>query len=298
MNKPEKKHHHFVPQVYLKKFHHTMESGKKKNNFFVSTFDKIQNEENLKINVYEICAKKKLYTVDSPNIEDRERIENFYASTFERDYNKFYQLLTEPSRDTITLEERELIISTVAHLHLRNYFWYKTLNGFWDKVIERFGDGFKDKVYDEDNNVLFDFSAQSKEQIKTDSQIKNKQVFIKSQLEQTVKWTKFHFHDVIVVDTIANDRDRYITSDRPVITTGIDSSLRLPLDSKNMLTLLQPRPDFESSDSQIHRGEAIIAPDVNNIMSYETAERLVIGYDIKDIHRAKRNYENVKATMR
>jgi hypothetical protein len=297
MNRPEKKHHHFVPQVYLRKFHHTKESAQNKNKFFVSAFDKSTDESHQKINIAEICAKKKLYTIDSPNIDEREYVENLYADTFEKDYNTFYELITDSTKEIITNIERELIIGTVAHLHLRNYFWYKTLNGFFEKIIDRFDDNFKEKVYDENGYVLFDFSNYNKDQIRADSQRSNKQVFIKSQLKQTVDWTKYHFHDVIVVERISNDHQRYITGDRPVISTGLDSSLRLTLDSKHMLSLIPTRPDFESVDSQIFRGQAIIPPDMINIMCYENSERMVIGHDIKDIQDAKNKYENAKATI-
>lgn len=291
MNRKEKKHHHFVPKVYLSKFHHTQKTKRGKKNFFVSIFDKIQNEENLAINIKDICAKNRLYTIDSQNLLERDRIENFYADTFERDYNKFYNILTNSSQENITIEERELIICTVVNLHLRNYFWYKKLNQFWDKLIDRFSDGGNDIVFDENHNILFDFSSQSKDEIKDDNRLKNKLSFIKSQLEQTEKWTKFHFNDVIIVESIVNRKDRLITSDRPVITSSINSSLRLPLDSKNMLTLNPKINEFKNNMSQIYRMEAQNPAIIYNTMAYEMAERLIIGYDINDIYQSKINFE-------
>jgi hypothetical protein len=291
MNRQEKTHHHFVPQVYLKKFHHTIELKGRKKNYFVSAFDKSDNDSKNKISVKDICAKKRLYTVDSPNINVRESIENFYANTIEKDYNKFYDLLTKSSVDKITLKERELIVSTMVNLHLRNYFWLKIFNDFWTSVINKYPEGFTEKIYDEDNNILFDFSSQTRGQVIDESKKSNKQVFIKSHLEQTVKWTKYHYHDFIIVDKIPNEKDRYITSDKPVIGGTINSSLRLTLDSKHMLTLISPQADIPSRDDQIHRQSTIVHPDEINIMHYENSERLVIGYDLKDLHRAKSNYE-------
>lgn len=292
MERQEKKHHHFVPQVYLNKFHHTKEEKGEKKIYFVSAFDKIDNESKTKINISNICAKKKLYTVDSTNINVRESIENFYADTIENDYNKFYDLLTNSNVERITLKERELIVTTIVNLHLRNYFWLKNFNNFWTSIINKYPDGFTDKIYDEHHNILFDFSSQTRDQLIDESNKMNQQVFIKSHLEKTIEWTKYHFHDIIIIDRIPNDRDRYLTSDNPVISRTINSSLRLPLDSKHMLTLIPPQIDIDSNDNQISRQDTIVPPDIFNIMQFENAERHVIGFDINDVQTAKSNYEN------
>jgi hypothetical protein len=84
MENKEKKNHHFVPQVYLKKFAHTIENKGKNDHYFVSTLDKIDNCEEIKNDTKNICFKTKLYTIDSSKREDRESIENFYGYTRKR----------------------------------------------------------------------------------------------------------------------------------------------------------------------------------------------------------------------
>jgi hypothetical protein len=224
----EKKHHHFVPQVYLKKFHHTKVTQGKKDKYFVAIYDKIDKELKGQINVRDICAKKKLYTIDSSDIRVRESIENFYSETLENDYNKFYNIITNPQKDILNLKERELIITSVVNLHLRNYFWLKLFNDFWISVINRYPEGFSEKVFDEKNRLLLDFSSKTRNQIIDKERKSNKQLFIKSHLEHTLKWTKYHFHDLIIVDT-APDNSIYITSDKPVIAGKINDSLRIKL---------------------------------------------------------------------
>ena len=295
MTNQEKKHQHFVPQVYLRKFHHTKEIKGNKKKYFVSVYDKIENKPKKKIEVRDICAKKKLYTLDSPHIKIRESIENFYSKTLEKDYNNLYDILIDPKRDTISLQQRELIITTIANLHLRNYFWLKKFNDFWESLIDRYPAGFNEKIYDDHGNVLFDFSTNDKNQIISKDKQKNKQLFIKSHLEHTIKWTKLHFHDIIVID-FAPDNSRYITSDRPVICIKISDPLRMPIDSKHMITLLSPPTKQDINDEKLYRKVDLINPDITNLMQYENAERFVIGYDLNNIEKAKMNYE--KATKR
>src|ERR1035437_7367321 len=168
MDNQEKKHHHYVPQVYLNKFHHTKEVKGKRIKYFVSAYDKIKDHQ-INIDVADICAKNRLYTIDSDNINERESIEIFYAMTLEKDYNKFYNIIVNPEIKTITIDQRELIITSVVSLHLRNYFWLNLANQFWSSKIEKYHEDFCEKVYDEHNNLLFDFSQESRSQIiKTD----------------------------------------------------------------------------------------------------------------------------------
>jgi hypothetical protein len=297
MERQEKKHHHFVPQVYLRKFHHTKEVNGGKKEYFVSSFDKIDNKEKNKINVSEICAKKKFYTIESSNIKVRESIENFYADTIEKDYDTFYNLLINSQINSITLQERELIIGTIVNLHLRNYFWLKIFNGFWTSLIEKYPDGFNDVVYDEKDNVLFDFSSKTREQIIDKNKQDNKQRFIKSHLEQTIKWTKYHFHDYIIVES-APDNAMYLTSDKPVIGGTINSSLRLTLDSKHMLTLIPANSHMDFNDTKVFRKIDSVQPEYSNIMNFENAERFVIGFDLNNILQSKILYEKALTKLK
>lgn len=290
MDNKEKKYHHYVPQVYLNKFHHTKEVKGKRVKYFIYAYDKKTNNQ-LSINIADICAKNELYTIDSENIHERESIENFYSNTLEKDYNKFYNIIVDPEIKTITNDQRELIITSIVNLHLRNYFWLNVSNQFWSSKIEKYPEEFCEKVYDEHNNLLFDFSQETRSQIiKTDEQ-KNNQAFIWTHLELTLKWTEFHFHDLIIVDSAPGD-SIYITSDKPVIVHTRFNSLRLPIDAKHMITLLPSNSINEENDSKILRKIDFFNPDDTNIMQYENAERFVIGSDPNIIQKAKTNYDN------
>lgn len=293
MENHEKKHHHFIPQVYLRKFHHTKEIKGKKSFFFVSVYDKLEDTFKEKVNISEICAKKKLYTVDSHDIRIRESIENFYSASLENDYNKIYNLLVDSQINIITLEQRELIITTIVNLYLRNYFQLKKINDFWESLIKRYPDGFNEKVYDEHNNILFDFSSKNKSQVIDNEKKVTKQIFLKTHLEQTIKWTRFHFHDSIIVGDASKNK-KLIASDNPVIVKNINESLYLPIDTEHFVTLISPPRNNEVNDFRIYRNFDLINTDYLNIFQFENSERFVIASDILTLQETISNYEILK----
>jgi hypothetical protein len=165
----EKKHHHFVPQVYLRKFAHKKEKKGNRDHFYVSSFDKIDNREEIKSDIENICFKTKLYTLESIDLKKRESIENFFANTIESDYNRFYDIITNDNLVDISQEERELIIFTIIHLHTRNHYWFKIINDSWTHHIKSYDFSDLINVYTENGEILFPFKTQSVEEIISDN---------------------------------------------------------------------------------------------------------------------------------
>lgn len=290
MKNKEKKDHHFVPQVYLGKFAHSSRMIGKKTHYFVSTFDKINSRENNNEDVKNICFKTKLYTVDSPERERRESIENFYANSVESDYSNVFKILTNERKVTVTKNERELIILTIINLHLRNLVWLKTINDFWTGIIENHNVSNPVNIYNENGDILFPFETQSVEKIISEHKIQNRQAFINEHLRLTINLTKSHFNDIIFVDRNPSMAG-FITSDRPVICTNISESFRLPISKDYYLTIMPNKENVEYDTANIVRNNPFIDARTLNIMQYENAERLIIGNNLDDIRLAKEDYQ-------
>jgi len=289
MANKEKKRHHYVPQVYLKKFAHSRRIKGSKEHFFVSTYDKERDVEEVHIDVENICFKTKLYTLDSSSREKRESIENFYASTIESDYNKFYEIITKDEITNISLEERELIIITIINMHLRNLFWFKALDDFWRRIIEDHDYSIPTNIYTEDGDILFPFETSSVDEIIAENKKKNRDAFIHEHLRLTINLVRSHFSDIIFVDSDRSNTG-FITSDRPVICTSIADSFRMPVDSNYILTIVPNKNNEEYDLGKIVRNNPFINARTFNIMSYETAQRYVISNDINNIRIAKEDY--------
>lgn len=287
----EKKNHHFVPQVYLRKFANSREKKGKKNHFFVSTYDKIDNSELIKTDIEKICRKTKLYTIESPDIQKRESVENLYASTIEQDYNKFYDLITNENIINLSLEDREMIIVTIISMYFRNVFWYNTFNNFWTGLIKRYDYSEPINIYSENGEVLFPFETQTIDEITAFQKKENKQAFIQEHLRWTINLVKSHFSDIIIVES-DKSQSGFITSDKPVICANIASSFSLPINNDYILRIMPNTENVGYNPKKIIRNFPFTNKRLYNVLQYENAERLVIGKNINDIRLSKADYIN------
>ncbi|MEI6823594.1 MAG: DUF4238 domain-containing protein [Bacteroidota bacterium] len=293
MESKEKKHHHFVPQVYLKNFAHTIEKKGNKDHYYVSTFDKIDEREESKTDIEKICLKKKLYTIDSDKRQERESIENLYANTIESDYPKFYNIITDEKKFNISKEERGLIILTIINLQLRNPYLLNSINDFWMHLINTYNYPDPLNVFTEKGKILFPFETKSIDEIITDNKKENKQFFINEHLKLTFNLVKSHFNDIIFVDTDKSDVG-FITSDRPVLCNDIASPFRLPINRNFMLTIMPNKENIKYDISKIIRNNPFINARTFNILQYENATRQIIGLNLDDINLSKQDYIKIK----
>ncbi len=51
--------------------------------------------------------------------------ERIYSDVWEKDYDKMYDWLTDPKKVTLTVQEREFIISSVVTMFYRTPIWNK-----------------------------------------------------------------------------------------------------------------------------------------------------------------------------
>ena len=111
MSNNETKRQHYVPRTYLKHFAREQD-GK----YFIKALPvaNFQADKMQEISITDVCLQKDIYTLPGETVEERMLLEKFYADNYESQYDKIYQLLIDPSKKTISDDERELIISTVV----------------------------------------------------------------------------------------------------------------------------------------------------------------------------------------
>jgi hypothetical protein len=283
-----KKHNHFVPQVYLRKFAFT----NKQDNYFVNVYDKITGNFDQR-NIDKICIKNSLYLLDTEGKDNKEQVENLYQDTLEKDYNRFYQIVNDQSKNKITAEERELILITIISLHLRNYHWLKGFNDFWTGFIKESIESGLEKTYSERGDLLFSTEDNSISEIIDMQNKENKQVFIKLHLRNTLKWLKSRINNIIFISR-TNSNYNFITSDKPVICDNIDSSMYLPIDSKTIITLMPEKEGLSYNPELVIRNNPFIDPRIFNVMQYESSQRLIIGLKQESLNQVVLDYPNLK----
>lgn len=282
MKDTEKVHHHFVPQVYLRKFAHTTK-GKK---HFVYVYDKVENKL-YDTPVNNICAKNYLYSLNSVDPQERESIENFYGNFLESAYNDFFRLVTNNSKVTISAKERELIVGTIISLHLRNFYWLKTFQDAWAYFVRSADLGTKADVHDERGKVLYPFSTMDADAIIENSKEDNKQTFIRVHLKKSIEWFQYHNNDLIMIDKIGG----LVTSDMPVIGLKKYDSLRVPVNKDYIVTLIPKEEGMEYSLNSIVRNNTFLGADFYNLMQFDNAMRLIISDDQSILVDLKLKYD-------
>lgn len=68
--------------------------------------------------------------------DERQMLENMYKEVFENGYDNLYKILTNESKESITLKERYSVISFVVSIFYRNNYWINLHNKFMDQVYE------------------------------------------------------------------------------------------------------------------------------------------------------------------
>jgi hypothetical protein len=273
------KRQHFVPRTYLKHF-----SVQKGEDFFINVLPRLEKEEDkiFESNIKNVCLQKHLYTLPGETDEEKMLLEKFYSDNYESQYDRIYEILTNPAKTIITKEDRELIISTVITMFYRTSRWITLHNDLIKRVYT-----ILFQVCEQTGKDFFEFEGQkiSIAGKKLDELIKehtdeNRPIQVLTQLEVAMKLINVRqIRDGILVFKLC-DEVEFITSDNPVIannpyqkdTMPFDPNniLKLPLDSKHILYLM---PYSEKETQNI-----IIRKNLNGVMC--NMERLVGNYEL------------------
>jgi len=255
------KRQHFVPRTYLK--HFGILRGKE---FLINVLPSSENDMTkvFQTNIKRIAFENNLYTMPGETIEQKMAIEKFYADELEQHYDRIYQILVDPTRNTITSEERDLIISTVVTMFYRTTKWVNLSKNLMSRIFFQMFEICKQtgKDYFMYENEKISIAGKSLEEFAKEFNDTRQPLMILEQLETAYKLialrTKF---DAIVVAKLNSENCEYVTSDNPVIASNPsrerlipfnhENLLYLPLDSKHMLMLI---PEVvEGNENKIFR---------------------------------------------
>jgi hypothetical protein len=269
----ETKSMHYVPQTYLKNF-----SKQKGNSYFIDALPaESSNSSDIKsINIKKVCAVNNLYALPGDTVEERQLIEKMFSELYEKNYNKLYALLTDPNRETITIEERYDIIAFVVAMFFRNISWYNFFYRINDDMIERgyhmTKENGKDAFFINDEKIII--TGKTVEEIKKEMRERDK-VLISTVLVEKISqliWIRLQ-NDIITVIEL-NDNNEFITSDNPVYCKGEIGKRVIPMNPANALTiaidnkhLVQLRPWANEHDFDI---KTLWRMDESGIVSYAT----------------------------
>lgn len=241
------KRQHFVPRTYLKHF-----GEQKGEEYFISVLPRLETQEEkiFEANIKNVCLQKHLYTLLGETAEEKMLLEKFYSDNYESQYDRIYELLTDPNKTTITDEERELIISTVVTMFYRTSRWITMHNDLIKRVYtimfemcQRTGKDYFD--FEGEKISIKDKTLDGLIKEHTDS---TRPLHVVSQLDIAMKLIKLRVErDGISVFKLNCDAE-FITTDNPVIATNPfrestkpfdpQNILKLPLDSKHILYLM------------------------------------------------------------
>jgi len=233
----ETKRQHYVPRTYLKHFAREQDGKYFIKALPVANFqaDKIQE-----ISIADVCLQKDIYTLPGETAEERMLLEKFYADNYESQYDKIYQLLTDPEKKTITDDERELIISTVVTMFYRTTKRISQHNELMSRVFEQ---AFylceqTGKDYFLFEGTKISIAGKSLEQIQREHKNESRPSQVITQLQVALKLIKIRsVRDGIYVSKLVDDDCEFVTSDNPVSYNQLNCEHIVPFDPKNILTL-------------------------------------------------------------
>lgn len=272
------KRQHFVPRTYLKHF-----AQQKGDEYFINVLP-AQESDKAKIfntNIKNVALEKHLYTLPGETAEQQMAVEKFYSNEIERHYDQIYNILTDPNKSEITIEERELIISTVVTMYYRTTKWVNLSRELMRRVFERtyLMCEYTGKDYFMFEDEKFSIAGIPLEKFTDDFNKMRQPGMILTQLEVAIKLISLRIkNDSICVVKLCEDRLEFVTSDNPVIASNnnperlmpFDASnvLELPLDSKHKLILMPECP--EELRTRIFRR--------NSISPFSEIEKLTANY--------------------
>jgi hypothetical protein len=281
---------HYIPKSYLKYF-----ATEEKDNFIVDIYDE-RNEKLLpRQDISSICLKRNLYTLDSEDPNKKYFLELFYAEHVDQHFSEIHDLLTDPEVTTISIEQKQKIISCLLSLYFRTT---KFLNGgysFFERFIDRALSMQPDK---EEMSVVyleqrFKFKRSEVHLFKAKMKEEFRHAFVLSHVEQ---WTNF-FHNKlqngITICKITEDVN-LITSDNPVIIESYDPTRRfnlydetniiqVPIDQKHYL-FVQPNEVGHAPLNIVRSDRDARSAVTNNRLMQKNSERWIIS-DVGGIER-------------
>lgn len=293
MAKQETKRQHFVPRVYLKYF-----SSVNKGEYFINALPKSSPtvDKIFQPNIKNIALEKDIYTLPGDTPEERMLIETFYSDNFERHYDSVYQILTDPKKDSVTDDERRLILSTVVTMFYRTTKWINSHNELMKRVIHEM---FALAKQAGTNFFMFEkerisIEGKTEDQLLNEFKLENRPSQVMTQLQIALRLIDVRSkRDGINVIKLNDGNDNeFITSDNPVsyYRVGVNeimpfdpmNVLSVPLDNKHIL-MLMPYADDETKKLIFRRTDTAMMSFTQkltaNYNQWNNSEKFIFGTD-------------------
>ncbi len=276
----KKKHQHFIPKTYLKKFSHTQ----KKDAFFVDVYDKTTGKFINNMSVTNICVETDLYTLKNLEGDKKYKIEDFFSEKIESKYPSVYKILVLDKKKIITPEEKRLILYTTLSMYLRTPKALNKFVEFTSKLLQITQKNSENKTID---FLGYSISIEGKSfnDIKREIKETNRVNYIKTQLALLDEIVEFKFFDGITVIELVGNQE-FITSDNPVEirnTFDLDfhlfdpkNSTYIPLDPKHAL-FIAPKDNDTIINEIFYQKDNFVMHTTLNHSVYDNAERWIIG---------------------
>jgi hypothetical protein len=231
---------HFVPQTYLEKFAHERKTGQ----FHVYRKDPkvLENGGTGCPNIRNLCVEGGLYDLNIPGLTDEERriVDTFYEQAYENGWNSVYEKLVDEKVETVTGEDRRLILGMVCSLFFRNRSWLVEAGKMTKEIITRGYESSKqnnkDHFFLESEKIMIKDKTLD-EVVKEQIEI-GKPILIKVAASASINLLKKRLDsDAIHVVKNHDHQESYLTSDRPVVMMDPNSQHLRPGNPSNFLVL-------------------------------------------------------------
>jgi len=205
------KRQHFVPRTYLKNF-----SEKIGRDYYIYSLQKneIEKSKIFKSNIENVAVKKNLYTLQKEDDIEKMSVEKIYANEIEQYYNSLFKILTDENKTEISVNEREMIITTVITMLFRT-----------PKYIENPINKLIDSMIKKNNQTNYK---------KSDNGYETNVFYLKKALKLIDLRLK---NDAIIITKLEEPNLEYITSDNPVIISNNKEHIIKPFAPENLFYL-------------------------------------------------------------
>lgn len=235
MSNKETKRQHFVPQTYLRKF----SVERKEDQYQIFAAPKENIEKIFQASTANVCVHKDLYTLPGETEEERMLIEKFYGDSYESEYNKMYEILTDDNVREISEADNKFIISSVITMFFRTTRLMSEHNDLMYRVFERLSQlceqTGKDYFMFENEKIML--NGRTAEQLLLDHKKESRVPQVITQLEVALKLIQIRRNDSIQVIKIQQNGAEFITSDNPVTLSNFESRHIAPFDPKNIISM-------------------------------------------------------------
>ena len=291
----ETKRMHYVPRTYLKHFSNATVKGPNDILYRIHAVSVpwLDDSQLKLLSITDVCLENDLYALPGQTPEERLFLENMYNELYEKNYDSYYTLLTDESREKISPLERRAIISFVVSMFYRNSSWGNAYNKLMDetyaKVFTLAEEHGNESFFMDDKEISI--AGKTLKEFQKENKEKDRPMVALSQAQRIFELIRLRLiNDVVTIVKLENTNLEFITGDTPVTFRDSSSKHPMPFDPYNTLSipldnkhLLQLRPwGHELDKDVIGRMDAtsIIAEGttiINNYFQAAQAGRFIFG---------------------